>query len=366
MKDFIGKHKSHLVHLLFTVIFAAVLVCFNYLKRSRGLMNSWTMNIMTPVRQNIASFFSFLPITFAEILWALGILLLVILLILFIVKIIKKKWSSLIHTFIFTVNTILVIVILAHATWGAYYYADGFCEQSGIYPQQCTVSQLFALTKYFAHRANIACTRTERNPDGTLALTWEEVLEGSGDKLDPMLDEFPFLDGMKIDAKPMVSSELWSWMNTTGITFPYTGECLINIRQPICFMPSTVTHELSHQRGICSEQEANFIAILSCIRSDDPNYVYSGYLMGYIHLSNALYSVNYDSWAGLYNALSSNVKADLRANSAYWQAHTSKVSEAHDKLYDSYLRNYGDELGMQSYGAVVDLLISYYSDKDIS
>ena len=127
-------------------------------------------------------------------------------------------------------------------------------------------------------------------------------------------------------------------------------------------MPSTVTHELAHQRGVASEQEANFISIVSCLASDDPAYVYSGYLSGYVYLTNALYTVDYDRWLELYNLLSDDVVADLRANSRYWNAHRSQVTEAHDKLYDSYLKNYDVDIGIKSYGAVVDLLMSYYGD----
>ena len=32
---------------------------------------------------------------------------------------------------------------------------------------------------------------------------------------------------------------------------------------PACLIPSTIAHELSHQRGIASEQECNFLAVLA-------------------------------------------------------------------------------------------------------
>ena len=36
------------------------------------------------------------------------------------------------------------------------------------------------------------------------------------------------------------------------------------------------------------------------------------------------------------------------------------AARASGKAYDAMLKSYGDELGMQSYGAVVDLLVAYY------
>ena len=78
-----------------------------------------------------------------------------------------------------------------------------------------------------------------------------------------------------------------SAMNFTGVYFAFTGESNINVDAPACLIPSTIAHELSHQRGIASEQECNFLAVLASTTSGDPVYEYSGWLMGYIHLGNA-------------------------------------------------------------------------------
>ena len=100
--------------------------------------------------------------------------------------------------------------------------------------------------------------------------------------------------------EPITTSELiklcesqFDWKRTTTYTvlkrLSDTGESNVNIDSPACLLPSTVTHELAHQRGIASEQECNFLAVAAATSAEDPAYRYSGYLMGYIHLSNALY-----------------------------------------------------------------------------
>ena len=45
-----------------------------------------------------------------------------------------------------------------------------------------------------------------------------------------------------------------------------------------------VAHELSHQRGVAKEQEANFTAVLASLRYGDPVYCYSASLLAYTHL----------------------------------------------------------------------------------
>ena len=77
-------------------------------------------------------------------------------------------------------------------------------------------------------------------------------------------------------------SRVMSAMGFTGFYFPFTGECNVNVDFPAATLPTTVAHELSHRRGIASEQECNFLAVLACLRCGDAAYRYAGALSGYI------------------------------------------------------------------------------------
>ncbi len=54
-------------------------------------------------------------------------------------------------------------------------------------------------------------------------------------------------------------------------------------------IPFTACHELAHLRGFMQEQEANFIGYLAGTRSDSLEFNYSGYMLGWIYCTNALY-----------------------------------------------------------------------------
>ena len=155
-------------------------------------------------------------------------------------------------------------------------------------------------------------------------------------------------------------SDALSAIGFTGFFFPFTGEANLNVDSPAAWLPSTICHELAHLRGVASEQECNFIAILAATRSDDPAYRYSGWLLGYIYLANALYRYAPDRWQAIRETLPESVVADIRANNAYWAQFEGPVSTAWDRVYDSFLKGYGDADGVQSYGTVVDLLLAYY------
>ena len=56
---------------------------------------------------------------------------------------------------------------------------------------------------------------------------------------------------------------------------------------------------------------------------------------------------------------------DWNDNNVYWQELESPVEQAAEQAYDSFLKGNGQELGMRSYGACVDLLVTYYLDEAI-
>ena len=52
--------------------------------------------------------------------------------------------------------------------------------------------------------------------------------------------------------------------------------------------------------------------------------------------------------------------ADFEANNAYWDRFEGFTAEVMETTYDAFLQGYGQELGIRSYGACVDLLVARY------
>ncbi len=244
--------------------------------------------------------------------------------------------------------------------WGLVYYGSTFERQAGIEARPLSVEELEYTMRYFRDRLNETAPLTAHAAPGVLTGDTDAIFCAADTLYDVLEREYPFLGESSVRPKPMAFSRVMSWINFTGFFFPFTGEANLNVDSPECLLPTTIAHELAHVRGVAPEQTANFVAILACDTSGDALYAYSGYLLGYIHLSNALYGASYERWLDVAQGLCETANEDLRANNAYWQQFESPVSRAADSAYSGFLQSYDQELGSKSYGAVVDLLVAYY------
>lgn len=335
------------------------LLLFQLLKGVRPVMNWLARWITGPVKRLGAWLTDWVPTSLSEI----GIGLLILLGIAAVVWVIRGSAKG---TLIQRAMGVLCGALTFYGgyvyLWGVNYYTDTFQELSGIYAQPPTVEQLHRTAQLFAEELNAAGAEIQRDEQGLYAEDMARVLADSQGLYNTVTEEFPFLAGPDVQPKPLICSELLSWLNTTGFFCPWLGESNFNNHSPACDRPATIAHELAHQRGIASEQEANFIAVLVSTRSESPAYRYSGWLLGYTYLNNALLQANPALWKEVYSSLSPEVLADLDYIRSYWAAHDTAVGDAADAITDQRLKNYGQELGQRSYGAVVDLLVVYYGD----
>ncbi len=246
--------------------------------------------------------------------------------------------------------------------WGVNFWADSFQDCSGLYARPVSFEDLQAVTAYFAENVSQAADGVERDENGAFAVSREYILSKAPEIYDNLEKIYPFLKFDDVGVKSMAFSRLMSRMDFTGFYCSYTGEANVNIDSPACLLASTCAHEMAHQRGFASEQECNFLAVLACVTSGDPVYTYSGYLMGYIYLGNALWEADQDAYRAIRATLPDTVRADLRENNEYWdQFRDTIVKTVSTKVYDGILKSYGDSRGIRSYGAMVDLLVAYYN-----
>ena len=178
---------------------------------------------------------------------------------------------------------------------------------------------------------------------------------------DSILNIIPSVSGTYSKPKFVISSNLMCYTGITGIYFPWTGEANVNIAVPDMYIPSTVLHEMAHQRGFASEDEANFLAYLSSINHPDIDFNYSGYILALSHTASALRKADPKSHEELTKKVSQDVFIDLKNNSEFWKKYEGDINKISNDFNNTYLKSNGIKDGTESYGKMVDLLLTYYS-----
>lgn len=161
--------------------------------------------------------------------------------------------------------------------------------------------------------------------------------------------------------KPVLVSEILSYMHITGVYSFFTGEANINVNFPDYTTPYTAAHEMAHQRGIAREDEANMVAFLVCIGSDDSYIRYSAYLNMYEYVANALYSADASRYRTIHAELNSATRSELSAYNRFYEKYRdSAASKVSDAVNNTYLHTQQVSHGTRSYGMVVDLTVAWY------
>lgn len=338
------------------------------------------VSLSSPIRRFLGMLSSIYPISVMEILIAAAIIWFVY----YIIKTImvtahrRSKLKILGKRVLPVIVAALYVWSLFSWLWNSGYHASGFAVRNGFSGAGISVSDLADVTRLYADKASKASVLVQRDEDGAYIEDRRKMFRMSTDVYKNIAVEFPSLSGKLYSPKSMLFSWLMSRTGYTGVYFALTGESNVNTNAPSFLTPATVAHELAHQLGVYAEDEANFVSILACVTSGVLEFEYAGYLRGLMYLSSALISADPDAWYEIRDTLSGEVVLDWQINHDYWQAQktvetgigfldrlltsmTETVSGTVDAVYDGFLKSHNQELGLQSYGACVNLLVEYYT-----
>ena len=194
--------------------------------------------------------------------------------------------------------------------------------------------------------------------------TYHKMNEKLMDAYEKAAQKYDFINYFQSSIKPVMLSEPMTYTHISGVYTFFTGEANVNVNFPDYTIPYTAAHELAHQRGIAREDEANFVAFLVCIESDDAYIRYSAYLNLYEYVVSALYSANYDLYKESYYKQPKNILNERIAFSKFFEKYRENtVADISEATNNAYLQSQGSTQGTRSYGMVVDLAVAYYRDK---
>jgi hypothetical protein len=122
----------------------------------------------------------------------------------------------------------------------------------------------------------------------------------------------------------------------------------------------TLAHEKAHQRGVASEDEANFFGFLACLYSTDPYVRYSAFMFAHRQLLYPLFMEDPETAIQIYEGQIPGVTRDLWATHAFWTGHESGWTEVGGAINNAYLRANRVEGGTRSYAMSGRLILSFH------
>lgn len=259
-------------------------------------------------------------------------------------------------------SVIALMFTLFVFTLGTGYRGHTLDEKLELDRKNCSAEDLYETALILREKVNEEAGKLNIRPDGSSVMpyNYEDMSKKLMEAYDKAYDKYPFIQRLHSKAKPVMLSEPWTYTHITGVYTFFTGESNININMPDYTVPYTAAHEFAHQRGIAREDEANFVAFLVCIGSDDPYIRYSGYLSMYEYVADSLYGADYDLWLSARSGLSQNALKEMASYSSFFSKYRKNiVATVSGKVNDTFLKAQGTK-GEVSYGLVVDLAVAYY------
>ncbi len=301
------------------------------------------------------------PLSIAELLTLIALLALACFMIKYLVNMVRRTSSPKIvlaraAVLMLVVGSIVYFTFLL--IWGFNYYRLPFADIAGLDTADIRAEELEVLCTELIQQANELRAAAAEDNNGVISIAKQEILEQAWQGYALAESMYPELGGTYGRPKAVISSRAMSVFGISGIYFPFTGEANLNMEVPAPLFPAAVCHEMAHQRGFAREDEANYIAYLSCQKHTDPFFQYSGTLLALINSMNALSAYDYTQYLELRQGYAKGVERDLSAVQQFWQQHQGPVSRASARVNDVYLKTNHQQDGINSYGRMVDLLVA--------
>lgn len=273
-------------------------------------------------------------------------------------------WRCVVVFMAILLSVVLSLGSIFVLNFSAGYYGTPMEEKLNLDTENIQDNELFDTARYLVANLNSLSATIEYDATDFSDMPYDlSVMNGHlMDGYEVLAEESPFIPHFPSRVKPVLLSEGMSYLHITGIYSFFTGEANINVAFPDFTIPYTAAHELAHQRGVAREDEANFIAFLVCLNSNDPYAQYSAYLNMFQYVGSAVYQLDSDQYRELYYALSPEVRQELSAYNAFFSKYeNSAAGNVSGAINDAYLQSQGTP-GNISYDLVVRLTVGYYRD----
>jgi hypothetical protein len=248
---------------------------------------------------------------------------------------------------------------------GMNYNRESFADHIGITVQDSSTSELVQLYKILVEKAEGLADQVQTDEAGFFVLNQAVVYDDARQSMQNLNNLYGGLGTYFPQPKALrFLSNFYSKLNIGGFISILLNEANYNPNLPDQNIPFTIAHELAHAVGHYREDEANFIAYLACINSENIDFQYSALYSAIRHTLVKLRThLCCSGYRTVYSLLPQQIQRDFVSARTYQQAHQGTVGDIHTRINDVILKLNQQTDGVQSYGRMVDLLLAYYRDQ---
>ncbi|MDD4124826.1 MAG: DUF3810 domain-containing protein [Eubacteriales bacterium] len=363
-KKFKSSVSRHPVFLTICVLFIISIVVYIISRFHTGFAEFWARNMSVGIRYITAMLTAIFPFSIAEtliLLLPLGIAVTVWVSLRLSFKNEKRRLSKLVLTL---VSILMIVCILFGLGFGPCYFRNSLADNLNLTDKPVSAESLYNTAVWLTESINEVIPYVSFSSEGESHMPYSFSMLSSvvNEAFNDFAAEYDFISSFSCPVKMLALSDAITYTHVSGIYSFFTGEANINVNYPDFITPFTVAHEMSHQRGIAREDEANFVAFLVCVQSDDAYMRYSGYLNVLREVMSALYKADKDLYAKYRNSYyPDKLAGEISAYSKFFDKYRdSTAAKVVSGTNDAYLSSQKVKAGVKSYGLVTDLAVAYY------
>lgn len=376
------KFINYKAYIIIIASLAIFLLAINLMYRNSTVFaTEYSNNVYPYIAKVLGVIFSIVPFSVFELLIVVAISTLLFCigrLIYLLIKYHAKPtrfyfWYHLKKYLLNLVCIVLVCLCVYSLTCGINYYRIPFSTSANFKLKAHSKDDLKALCAILVDDANKYSKLITKDENNIFSLEGLDTTKIAAVSMEELSVKYPCLSDYYPKAKPILFSPVMSYQNICGIYSPFTVEANYNNEMTDIEKPFTICHELSHLSGFMREDEANFIAYLGCMESDNPEFKYSGTVMALIYVSNQLYAnCNSKEYNEIMGKLDEQIFRDLNHQSEFWRKYEEKrqkftiadktIADISSDINNSYLQSNGQTDGVKSYDRITDLLLAYYEE----
>jgi hypothetical protein len=250
-----------------------------------------------------------------------------------------------------------ISMALFYVLWGFNYTRPNIQQRLNLSAEIISDIELISLTKACAADLNKTRKLFDEKPEN-ISISNETLLKLKS-SVASEVRKIGYKTIDKVQHRELVPDGILRRLGLVGIYIPFTGEGLIEKSHNLFEKPSIIAHESAHGFGITDEGEANLMAYIACLQSENTLVQYNGHVAMWQNLRYELLIRNLFDRDSLLSFLSEEVVNDF----AYIRQERLKYGEwipgLSDHVNDFYLKSHGVEDGVEAYLSLPALYLKY-------